>query len=117
MTENKENPDIVTDLFSLGLKALIKEKSCTLNQLRVLELELIKAKHLLADRERYFLLNTNFEKKGLTNEQLRKAYVEDKTRNQSNAVDIKENAIKAKKDELEIIKDLMKFIELAMKGD
>lgn len=116
MKEN-ENPDIVTDLFSLGSKALIKEKSCALNQLRVMELGLLRAKHHLADKERKILLTTDFKELGLTNEKLRTAYVNSQVSGDLAKIDFQKNKIAAKKDEIEIINDLMKFIELEMKGE
>ena len=62
-------------LFKLGLKALIKAKSDALILLRELELELLNAKHDLANKERNLFLTTDFKELGLTNEKLRTSYV------------------------------------------
>ena len=104
-------------LFKLGLKALIKAKSDALILLRELELELLNAKHDLADKERTIILTTDFKELGLTNEKMRNAYVNEKLSDFKVKIDVQKHRITSKKDDIEIINDLIKLHELEMKGE
>ena len=104
-------------LFEFGLKRLIRAKSATLIELRELELKLINAKHELAIKERNLLLNTNFKELGLTNEKMRNAYVNEQLNDDNIKIDVLKHGITNKKDDIEIINDLIKFNELLMKGE
>ena len=104
-------------LFEFGLKRLIRAKSATLIELRELELKLINAKHELANKERNLLLNTNFKELGLTNEKMRNAYVNEQLNDDNIKIDVLKHGITNKKDDIEIINDLIKFNELLMKGE
>ena len=104
-------------LFEFGLKRLIRAKSTTLIELRELELKLINAKHELAKEERNLLLNTNFKELGLTNEKMRNAYVNEQLNDDNIKMDVLKHTITNKKDDIEIINDLIKFNELLMKGE
>ena len=123
MTETavkEENYDFTGDLpvlFKLGLKALIKAKSDALILLRELELELLNAKHDLADKERIILLSTDFKELGLTNEKMRNAYVNEKLSDFKIKIDVQKHRIASKRDDIEIINDLIQLNELEMKGD
>ena len=104
-------------LFEFGLKRLIRAKSAALIELRELELKLINAKHELAIEERNLLLNTNFKELGLTNEKMRNAYVNEQLNDDNIKIDVLKHGITNKKDDIEIINDLIKFNELLMKGE
>ena len=104
-------------LFKLGLKALIKAKSDALILLRELELELLNAKHDLAVKERNILLTTDFKDLGLTNEKMRSAYVNKQLSDYKVKIDVQKHRITSKKDDIEIINDLIKLHELEMKGE
>ncbi|WP_296875601.1 hypothetical protein [uncultured Methanobrevibacter sp.] len=104
-------------LFKLGLKALIKAKSDALIQLRELELDLLNAKHDLADKERIILLTTDFKELGLTNEKMRNAYVSEKLSDVKIKIDVKKHTITSKKDDIEIMNDLIRLNELELQGE
>ena len=104
-------------LFKLGLKALIKAKSDALILLRELELELMNAKHDLADKERIILLTTDFKELKLTNEKMRTAYVNEKLSDYKIKIDVQKHRIASKKDDIEIMNDLIRLNELEMKGE
>ena len=96
---------------------MIRAKSAALIELRELELKLINAKHELAIEERNLLLNTNFKELGLTNEKMRNAYVNEQLNDDNIKMDVLKHTITNKKDDIEIINDLIKFNELLMKGE
>ena len=104
-------------LFKLGLKALIKAKSDALILLRELELELLNAKHDLAVKERNILLTTDFKDLGLTNEKMRSAYVNKQLSDYKVKIDVQKHRITSKKDDIEIINDLIKLHELEIVGE
>lgn len=104
-------------LFKLGLKALIKAKSDALILLRELELELLNAKHDLDGKERTILLTTDFKELGLTNEKMRNAYVNEKLSAYKVKIDVQKHRIASKKDDIEIINNLIELNELEMKGE
>ncbi len=104
-------------LFKLGLKALIKAKSDALILLRELELELLNAKHDLANKERNLFLTTDFKELGLTNEKLRTSYVNSQLNDYQVKIDVQKHRIASKRDDIEIINDLIKLNELEMKGE
>ena len=104
-------------LFKLGLKALIKAKSDALILLRELELELLNAKHDLANKERNLFLTTDFKELGLTNEKLRTSYVNSQLSDYQVKIDVQKHRIASKRDDIEIINDLIKLNELEMKGE
>ena len=104
-------------LFKLGLKALIKAKSDALILLRELELDLLNAKHDLAKRERKLLLTTDFKELGLTNENMRTAYVNEELNDYKVKIDVQKHRISSKYDDIEVINDLIKLHELEMKGE
>ena len=117
---NEQITDFTGDLpvlFKLGLKALIRAKSDALILLRELELELLNAKHDLADKERTILLTTDFKELGLTNEKLRTSYVNEKLSDYKIKIDVQKHRIASKRDDIEIINDLIKLNELEMKGE
>ena len=103
-------------LFKLGLKALIKAKSDALILLRELELELLNAKHDLAVKERNILLTTDFKDLGLTNEKMRSAYVNKQLSDYKVKIDVQKHRITSKKDDIEIINDLIQLNELELQG-
>ena len=102
-------------IFEYGLKKLIRSKSDALLELRHLELTLINAKHELAIKERNLLLNTNFKELGLTNEKMRNAY--EQLSDDIIKIDVIKHNIASKKDDIEVVNDLIKFNELSMKGE
>ena len=102
-------------LFKLGLKALIKAKSDALILLR--ELELLNAKHDLAVKERNILLTTDFKDLGLTNEKMRSAYVNKQLSDYKVKIDVQKHRITSKKDDIEIINDLIQLNELELQGE
>lgn len=104
-------------IFEYGLKKLIRSKSDALLELRHLELTLINAKHELAIKERNLLLNTNFKELGLTNEKMRNAYVNEQLSDDIIKIDVIKHNIASKKDDIEVVNDLIKFNELSMKGE
>ena len=104
-------------LFKLGLKALIKAKSDALILLRELELELLNAKHDLAVKERNILLTTDFKDLGLTNEKMRSAYVNEQLSDFRVKIDVQKHRITSKKDDIEIINDLIQLNELELQGE
>lgn len=104
-------------LFKLGLKALIKAKSDALILLRELELELLNAKHDLAVKERNILLTTDFKDLGLTNEKMRSAYVNKQLSDYKVKIDVQKHRITSKKDDIEIINDLIQLNELELQGE
>ena len=116
-TETNEFIGDLPVLFKLGLKALIKAKSDALILLRELELELLNAKHDLADKERIIVLTTDFKELGLTNEKMRNAYVNEKLSDYKIKIDVQKHRITTKKDDVEIINNLIELRELEMKGD
>ncbi len=104
-------------IFEFGMKELIRSKSDALLELRHLELTLINAKHELAIKERNLLLNTNFKELGLTNEKMRNAYVNEQLSGDIIKIDVIKHNIASKKDDIEVVNDLIKFNELSMKGE
>ena len=117
---NEEN--IITNeyypvLFKLGLKALIRTKSNELIMLRDFERVLLDIKLELAEKERKLILTTNFKELGLTNEKMRNAYVNEQLNDIKVKIDAQNLRIASKKDDIEIINDLIKFKELELKGE
>ena len=104
-------------IFEFGMKKLIKSKSNALIELRHLELNLIHAKHELAFKERDLLLNTDFKDLGLTNEKMRNAFVNEQLSGDIIKIDTIKHSIASKKDDIEVVNDLIKFNELLMKGE
>ena len=88
MTENK-------CLFDYNAEELIRNKDIVLFRLRELEIALMK-------KESEILLTTDFKELKLTNESMRKAYINKET------MPLKE-AIKAHKHSLTIVDDLLKL--------
>ena len=82
-------------LFDYDAEELIRNKDMVLMRLRELEIQLMKA-------EAEILFNTDFKELKLTNESMRKAYINKET------MHLKE-AIKAHKHSLEIVNDLLKL--------
>lgn len=115
--QTTEFTDDLPVLFKLGLKALIKAKSDALILLRELELELLNAKHDLAEKERIILLTTDFKELGLTNEKMRNAYVNEKLHDFKVKMDVQKHRIASKHDDIEVINDLIKLNELELKGE
>ena len=111
------NIDEISILSKLGLKALIRAKSATLSSLRKMELELLGLKHDLAEKERTIVLTTDFKDLGLSNDKLRNAYINEKLSKSIEEVDAKKHAIIVKKDDIEIINDLIRFNELKITGE
>ena len=54
---------------------------------------------------------------GLTNEKMRNAYVNEQLNDDNIKIDVLKHRITNKKDDIEIINDLIKFNELLMKGE
>ena len=115
--QNTEINDELPVLFKLGLKALIKAKSDALIILRELELELINAKHDLTNKENEVILTTDFKDLGLTNDKLRNAYVNEKIRDYKVKIDVQKHRITSKKDDIEVMNDLIKLNELKLQGE
>ena len=109
--------DLTPLFFDYNLKELIKAKSLILSKIREIELELLKGKSDFADKERIIILTTDFKELGLTNEKMRNAYVNEKLSEAKELIDFKKLEIGVKKDELEIITDLIRLNELELKGD
>lgn len=82
-------------LYDYNAEELIRNKDIVLMRLRELEIQLMKA-------EAEILLNTDFKELKLTNESMRKAYINEET------MHLKE-AIKAHKHSLEIVNDLLRL--------
>ena len=116
-TEKAVTMSLIPLYFSFGLRELIRAKSLTLSKIRKSELDLITAKHDLAEKERNVVLTTDFKELGLTNEKKRNAYVAEKVSKFKKEIDVKKLEISTKKDELDIIKDLIKINELELNGD
>lgn len=112
-----EFPKFYPLIFDFGLKALIKMKSDNLIILRDLEKDLLKAECDLAAEERNLYLNTDFKELGLTNDKLRNSYVNDQLSDSKFAIAEKKHEIQSKKDDIEIIKDLINFKELEVTGE
>lgn len=115
--ETNEFSGALPVLFKFGLKALIQAKSDALIILRELELELLNAKHDLAEKERTIFLTTDFKELGLTNEKMRSAYVNEKLSDYKIKMDVQKHRITSKKDDIEIINDLIELRALEMKGE
>jgi len=88
-------------LYDYNAEELIRNKDIVLMRLRELEIQLLK-------KESELLLNTDFKSKGLTNESMRKAYINNE------CADLKE-AIKAHKHSLTIVDDLLKLRMMEVK--
>ena len=116
MMNNEQKTEFTDDLpiFELGLKALIKAKSEALIQLRDMELDLLNAKHELADKERTILLTTDFKELGLTNEKMRNTYINEELKDYKVKIDAKKHTITSKKDDIEIMNDLIRLNELEL---
>lgn len=82
-------------LFDYDAMELIQNKDIVLLRLRELEMDLMK-------KEADLLLNTDFKSLGLTNESMRKAYINNE------CLQLKQS-IKAHKHSLEIVNDLLKL--------
>ncbi len=82
-------------LFDYNAEELIRNKDIVLFRLRELEIKLLK-------QESRLYLTTDFKAEGCTNERMRKAFVDNET------IELKE-AIKAHKDSLEIVNDLIRL--------
>ena len=104
-------------IFDFGLKPLIKMKSESLIILRDLEKELLKIEHNLAAEERNLYLNTDFKELGLTNDKLRNSYVNEQLSDFRFEIVMKKHEIQSKKDDIEIINDLIKLAELNMQEE
>ena len=104
-------------IFDFGMKALIKMKSESLIILRGLEKDSVKAEHDLAAEERNLYLNTNFKELGLTNDKMRSSYVNDQLSDFRFDIAMKKHEIQSKKDDIEIINDLIKLDELEIQGE
>ena len=104
-------------IFDFGLKALIKMKSESLIILRDLQKDLLKIELDMGAEERNLYLNTDFKKLGLTNDKLRNSYVEDQLNDFRFDIAMKKHEIKSKKDDIEIINDLIKLNELKIAGE
>lgn len=104
-------------IFDFGMKALIKMKSESLIILRDLEKDLLKAECDLAAEERKLYLNTDFKELGLTNDKLRNSYVNDQLSDFRFDIAMKKHEIQSKKDDIEIIDDLIKLNELEIVGE
>lgn len=115
--QETQETEIYPVIFQLGLKALIRAKSNTLIQLRQIELGLINAKHELKVKERKLILNTDFKELGLTNEKMRNAYVDEQLNNDKIKIDVEKHRIASKKDDIEVINDLIKLHELEIAGE
>lgn len=111
-----EKQEFVGDMpiFELGLKELIKAKSDALIQLREMELDLLDAKHYLADEERTILLTTDFKELGLTDEKMRNTYVNEELKDYKVKIDVKKHSITSKKDDIVIMNDLIRLNELEL---
>lgn len=90
-------------LYDYNAEELIRNKDIVLMRLRELEIQLLK-------KESELLLTTDFKSKGLTNESMRKAYINNE------CADLKE-AIKAHKHSLTIVDDLLKLRLLEVKKE
>lgn len=104
-------------IFDFGMKALIKMKSESLIILRDLQKDLLKIELDMAAEERNLYLNTDFKKLGLTNDKLRNSYVDDQLSDFRFDIAMKKHEIKSKKDDIEIVNDLIKLNELKLAGE
>ncbi len=104
-------------IFDFGMKALIKMKSESLIILRDLQKDLLKIELDMAAEERNLYLNTDFKKLGLTNDKLRNSYVDDQLSDFRFDIAMKKREIKSKKDDIEIVNDLIKLNELKLAGE
>ena len=104
-------------IFDFGIKALIKMKSDSLIILRDLEKDLLKTEHDLAAEERNLYLNTDFKELGLTNDKLRSSYVKDQLSDFRFDIAMKKHDIQSKKDDVEILNDLINLKELEIAGE
>ena len=104
-------------LFYMSLKGLINAKSTALFELRTLEKDLLNLEHDYLTQESEILLRTDFKELGLTNEKMRKAYLNDQLFDEKCDIDIAKGNIESKKDTIEIINHLIKVRELEMKGE
>ena len=114
-----ETVEITNDfpvLFKLGLRALIRAKSESLINLRRDELALLEAEHDLDAKERNLFLTTDFKELGLTNEKLRNSYVNDQLSDLKFEISIQKHDIASRKDDIEIINDLIQLNELELQG-
>ena len=115
--KTKEFPKDFPVIFDFGLRPLIKMKSESLIILRDLEKELLKIEHDMAAEERNLYLNTDFKELGLTNDKLRNSYVKDQLSDFRFEIVMKRHEIQSKKDDVEIINDLIKLAELDMREE
>ena len=104
-------------IFDFGMKALIKMKSESLIILRDLEKDLLKAECDLAAEERNLYLNTDFKELGLTNDKLRSSYVKDQLSDFRFDIAMKKHDIQSKKDDIEILNNLINLKELEIAGE
>ena len=104
-------------IFDFGMKALIKMKSENLIILRGLEKDLLKTELDMAAEERNLYLNTDFKELGLTNDKLRTSYVNDQLSDFRFDIAMKKHDIQSKKDDIEIVNDLIKLNELEIAGE
>ena len=98
--------------FNSTVRDLIKNKSSALYELRRLELDLMVAKQNLAKKERNLLLSTDFKELKLTNEKMRTAYVNEELSDLTAEINAKKHKIASKKDDIEIINDLIRINEI-----
>ena len=99
----------IEKLFQIDLEDLLMEKENALFNLREEELVLIKNQWLLKDLENKLLLETDFKELKLTNDKLRSAFVDDKTKELKNKIDLIKNRIKVLKDSVELINNVIEF--------
>lgn len=117
MEKTTEFPKKYPLIFDFGMKALIKMKSESLIILRDLQKDLLKIELDMAAEERNLYLNTDFKKLGLTNDKLRNSYVDDQLSDLRFDIAMKKHEIKSKKDDIEIVNDLIKLNELKLAGE
>lgn len=117
MEKTTEFPKKYPLIFDFGMKALIKMKSESLIILRDLQKDLLKIELDMAAEERNLYLNTDFKKLGLTNDKLRNSYVDDQLSDLRFNIAMKKHEIKSKKDDIEIVNDLIKLNELKLAGE
>lgn len=97
----------IEKLFDLNEKDLLIEKENQLNNLRETEMTLLKMEWFLSDLENKLYLETDFKDLKLTNDKLRKSFVDEKTKEYSTKIDIIKNQIKIIKDSIELINNII----------
>ena len=112
-----QESEVFPAIFQFDLKSLIRAKSYALIELRKLELDLLKVKHNLNEKERKLILNTDFKELGLTNEKSRNSYVNNELSDCKRIFEVKKHEITCKKDDIEVLNDLIRFNELELQGE